>query len=103
MLSFSKTDFIFGILCKTQLEQQAEVTDFLTKFHILMSFLWSLVYYTQYEINTVVHLRQIFIENLGAQETAKKKPNKHVFVVTRYFIFISSYLYLTFMILNNYR
>ena len=73
MLSFSKTDFIFGILCKTQLEQQAEVTDFLTKFHILMSFLWSLVYYTQYEINTVVHLRQIFIENLGAQETAKKK------------------------------
>ena len=67
-----------------------------------MSFLWSLVYYTQYEINTVVHLRQIFMENLGAQETAKIK-NKYVFIVTRYFIFISSYLYFTFMILNNYR
>ena len=59
---------------KTQLEQKAEVTDFVTKFHILMTFLWSLrVYYTQYEINTVVHLRQIFMENLGAQETGKKK------------------------------
>ena len=74
---------------KTQLEQKAEVTDFVTKFHILMTFLWSLrVYYTQYEINTVVHLRQIFMENLGAQETGKK----NFFVVTRYFIFISSYL-----------
>ena len=61
-------------MCKTQLEQQAEVTDFVTKFYILMSFLRSLrVYYTQYEINTVVHLRQIFMENLGAQETEKKK------------------------------
>ena len=73
MLSFSKTDFIFDVMFKPQLEQQAEVTDFLTKFHILMSFLWSLrVYYTQYEINTVVHLWQIFMENLGAQETGKK-------------------------------
>ena len=90
MLFFSKTDFIFDIMCKTQLEQQAEVTDFLTKFHNLMSFLWSLrVYYAQYEINTVVHLRQMFMENLGAQETGKK--NKYVFIVTRYFIFISSY------------
>ena len=43
-----KTDFIFDVMFKSQLEQQAEVTDFLTKFHILMSFLWSLrVYYTQ--------------------------------------------------------
>ena len=76
MLSFSKTDFIFDILFNSQLEQQAEVTDFLTKFHILMSFLISLrVYYTQYEINTVVHLRQIFMENLGAQETGKKETN----------------------------
>ena len=70
-------------MCKTQLEQQVEVTDFLTKFHILMSFLWSLrVYYAQYEINTVVHLQQIFMENLGAQETGKK----NVLIVTRYFI-----------------
>ena len=68
---------------KAQLEQQTEVTDFLTKFHILMSLLWSLrVYYTQYEINTVVHLWQIFVENLGAQD---------VFMVTGYFVFISSY------------
>ena len=45
------TDFIFDVTFKTQLEQQAEVTDFLTKFHILMSFLWSLrVYYTEYSI-----------------------------------------------------
>ena len=62
-----KTDFIFDIMFKAQLEQRAEVTDFLTKFHILMSFLRSLrVYHTQYEINTVVHLWQIFMENLGA-------------------------------------
>ena len=62
---------------EAQLEQQTEVTDFLTKFHILMSLLWSLrVYYTQYEINTVVHLWQ------GAQD---------FFMVIRYFVFISSY------------
>ena len=41
LLSFSKTDIIFDIMSKTQLEQQAEVTDFFTKFYILMSFLWS--------------------------------------------------------------
>ena len=71
-----QTAFIFDVMFKTQLEQQAEVTDFVTKFHILMSFLWSLrVYYTQYEINTVVHLRQMFMENLGAQETGKKETN----------------------------
>ena len=29
------------------------------------------------------------MENLGAQETGKK--NKYVFIVTQYFIFISSY------------
>ena len=34
-----KTDFIFDVMFKSQLEQQAEVTDFLTKFPILMSFL----------------------------------------------------------------
>ena len=83
MLSFSKTDFVFDIMCKTQLEQQAEVTDLLTKFYILTSF------YIRYEINTVVHLRQIFMENLGAQGTGKK--NLYVFIVTRFFIFISSY------------
>ena len=53
-----------------------------------MSFLWSLrVYYIQYEINAVVHLQQIFMKNLGAQETGKKND----FIVTQHFIFISSY------------
>ena len=74
LLSFSKTDFIFDIMCKTQLEQWAEVTDFLTKFHIhfnVISLIFKSILYSIW-INTVVHLRQIFMENLGAQETGKK-------------------------------
>lgn len=76
-------------MCKTQLEQWAEVTDFLTKFHIhfnVISLIFKSILYSIW-INTVVHLRQIFMKNLGAQETGKK----NVFIVTQYFIFISSY------------
>ena len=62
-------------MCKTQLEQWAEVTDFLTKFHIhfnVISLIFKSILYSIW-INTVVHLRQIFMKNLGAQETGKKK------------------------------
>ena len=88
MLSFSKTDFVFDIMCKTQLEQQAEVTDLLTKFHILTSF------YTRYEINTVVHLWQIFMENLGARGTGKKKFICLYCYPVLYFHFLLSLVYI---------